>query len=50
MDKHTRENWLKVLAALEAAGKTDCHLYRRAKAIATGARDPGPFGSLYTES
>ncbi len=46
MDNHTRDNWVKVRAALEAAGKLDCHLYRRAVAITNGAPDPGPFGSL----
>jgi len=50
MDKHTRENWLKVLEALEAAGKTNCHIYRRAQAIVNGRPDPGPFGSLYSKS
>jgi hypothetical protein len=44
MDQHTRENWVKVRAALEAAGKLDCHLYRRAVAITNGTPDPGPFG------
>ena len=36
MDKRTRENWVKVLEALEGAGKTDCHIYRRAQAIVNG--------------
>jgi hypothetical protein len=42
MDDRTRENWAKVKAALEEAGKIDCHFYRRAVAIVTTGRDPGP--------
>jgi hypothetical protein len=45
MTPEARENWRKVKAALEAAGKTNCHLYLRAcMAVKTG-KDPGhPFG------
>ena len=44
MDEHTRENWAKVKAALEEAGKTDCLFYRRAVAITSGKDDPfDPF-------
>jgi hypothetical protein len=32
MDEATRQKWLKVKAALEAAGKTDCHFYQMALA------------------
>ena len=32
VDEATRQKWLKVKAALEAAGKTDCHYYRLAVA------------------
>ena len=46
MDQRTRDNRVKVRAALEASGKLDCHLYRRAVAITNGAPDPGPFGPL----
>ena len=42
MDDSTRENWAKVKAALEKAGKTDCDFYRRAVAVVTTGRDPGP--------
>lgn len=42
MDSHTKENWLKVKAALEAAGKTDNDYYRRAVKICAGFNDPGP--------
>lgn len=49
MDPRTRENWAQVKEALERAGKTDCHFYRRAVAVVTTGRDPGlpvaPWGS-----
>jgi hypothetical protein len=32
VDEATRQKWLRVKAALEAAGKTDCHYYRLAVA------------------
>jgi len=32
VDEATRQKWLKVKAALEAAGKTDCHYYKMAVA------------------
>lgn len=41
MDAQTRKNWLKVKAALEAAGKTDCDFYRRACAVERTGSDPG---------
>ena len=41
MDQRTRDNWLKVKLALEAAGKTDCMFYRRAVAILQTGKDPG---------
>ena len=45
VDQRTRENWAKVKAALEKAGKTDCSFYRRAVAVVMTGRDPGPeFG------
>jgi len=40
MDPHTRENWRKIKAALEAAQKTDCSYYKRAIAILAGCPDP----------
>lgn len=40
MDKQTLENWEKVKAALEAAGKTDSFFYKRAVAICKGDPDP----------
>lgn len=40
MDSKTRENWRKIKHALEAAGKTDNHYYRRALAILAGMPDP----------
>lgn len=49
MDHSTRENWTKVKAALEAAGKTSSPFYTRACAIAAGRPDPGddPFAQQY---
>jgi hypothetical protein len=44
MDERTRDNWEKVKAALEAAGKTDCYFYQRACVAAATGKDPGvPF-------
>lgn len=40
MDKSVRDNWIKVKASLEEAGKTDCFFYKRACAIAAGGSDP----------
>jgi hypothetical protein len=40
MDDQTRENWRKIRDALEAAGKTENHYYRRALAILAGRPDP----------
>jgi hypothetical protein len=40
MDQRTRDNWLKVKVALEAAGKTDTFFYVRAVAICKGGSDP----------
>jgi hypothetical protein len=41
MDDQTRQNWLKVKTALEAAGKTESHFYKRAVAVSKGQEDPG---------
>lgn len=40
MDSQTRENWRRIKHALEAAGKTDNHYYKRALAICSGLSDP----------
>jgi hypothetical protein len=40
MDPETLENWRKIKAALEKAGKTDCDYYRRAVVILRGHPDP----------
>jgi len=40
MDKTEIENWRKVKAALEEAGKTDSFFYKRAVAILAGKNDP----------
>ena len=39
MDQREIDNWKKVKAALEAAGKTDCMFYKRAVSIANGSKD-----------
>lgn len=41
VDNHTLNNWLKVKLALEAAGKTSCHMYIRACAAVKTGHDPG---------
>ena len=48
MDQQTKDNWVKVKEALEAAGKTDNQYYRRAVEICAGRSDPfqlKPFNS-----
>jgi len=40
VDAQTRDNWRRIKDALEAAGKTDNHYYRRALAILATGRDP----------
>ena len=40
MNQRTRDNWLKIKVALEAAGKTDCFFYQRAIAILRTGKDP----------
>ena len=40
MTKAELDNWRKVKAALEAAGKTDCYFYKRAVLILAGKKDP----------
>ena len=39
MDQHELNNWKKIKAALEAAGKTDCMFYKRAVSIAKNGKD-----------
>jgi len=46
MDSETLENWRKIKAALEKAGKTDCDYYRRAVVILRGQPDPWQPPSL----
>lgn len=41
MDKEQIEKWRLVKEALEKAGKTDCHFYKRAEAVLKNGRDPG---------
>lgn len=41
MDDRTRENWQKVMAALEKAGKTDSPFYWRAVQVMKTGHDPG---------
>ena len=40
MNNTDRENWLRVLEALMAAGKGDCEYAKRARAILAGKPDP----------
>lgn len=49
IDSTNRENWAKVKAALEAAGKTSSPFYTRACAIVRGLPDPGdnPYALSY---
>jgi len=41
MEQHTIDNWKKVKAALETAGKTNCDYYRRACEVVIKGKDPG---------
>jgi len=43
LDQHTKDNWVKIKAALEAAGKTDSFFYKRAVSIVSGGEDVNPF-------
>jgi hypothetical protein len=45
MDADTLENWRKIKAALEKAGKTDCYFYKRAVIICRGGKDPFEDGT-----
>ena len=45
IDADTRRKCLLVKEALERAGKTDTHYYRRAVIILSGKADPGPWGA-----
>ena len=40
MDKHTKENWIKIKKALEESNKTNCYFYQRAVAITAHQEDP----------
>ena len=46
MDQHERENWKKVMEALEASGNTDNLFYKRAVIISKGGNDPIELPSL----
>jgi hypothetical protein len=46
IDADTKRKWLLVKEALERAGKTDTHYYRRAVIILSGKADPGPWSDL----
>ena len=46
MDKHERENWKKVMEALEASGNIDNLFYKRAVIISQGGNDPIELPSL----
>jgi len=39
MDAQELDNWRKIKAALEAAGKTDNHFYKRSVSILSGGGD-----------
>ena len=49
MDSYELENWRKIKAALEAAGKTDTHFYKRAVSIISDGWDYMTHPSLPTE-
>ena len=40
MDQHTKDNWEKIKAHLEAVGQTDNMFYKRASAICQNQKDP----------
>ena len=40
MDQQERNNWKRILEAMEASGDTESAFYRRAKAISEGDPDP----------
>ena len=42
MDEKQVEKWALVKDSLEKAGKTDSFFYKRACAVVTTGRDPGP--------
>lgn len=39
MEQRELDNWKKVKASLESAGKTDCMFYKRAVLIVNGKKD-----------
>ena len=41
MDKATYDNWVRIKKALEDAGKTGSHFYKRAVYVVQNGRDPG---------
>ena len=40
MDRHTRENWIKIKELMEREGRTDTFFYKRAVALLSGQPDP----------
>ena len=40
MDRHTLENWKKILELMERQGRTDSMFYKRAMLIVKGGKDP----------
>lgn len=40
MDQQERDNWKRIMEAMEASGDTESAFYRRAKAISEGEPDP----------
>lgn len=40
MDQQERDNWMRIMEAMEASGDTESAFYRRAKAISDGEPDP----------
>ncbi len=40
MDQQERDNWMRIMEAMEASGDTESAFYRRAKAICDGEPDP----------
>ena len=40
MDQQERDNWRRIMEAMEVSGETESAFYRRAKAISDGRPDP----------
>jgi len=50
VDIEQLEKWRLVKEALEKAGKTDSHFYKRAEAVLKTGKDPGPIFPSFIES